>query len=177
MPEDYKPDNKNISSNNTSGDGAKPKSNQVEIPSISLPKGGGAIKSIDDKFQVNAANGTAGFSVPFPFSPSRNGFMPGLALSYNSGAGNGIFGLGWNAEPPSITRKTEKKLPEYNDVEESDTFIFSGAEDLVPALKKDETGSWIKDESSDGTVKRYRPRIEGGFARIEKITETGGNVY
>jgi hypothetical protein len=34
------------------------KSNAIEIPPISLPKGGGAIKGIDEKFQVNAANGT-----------------------------------------------------------------------------------------------------------------------
>jgi len=155
----------------------KSSGNSITIPQITLPKGGGAIKSIDDKFQVNAANGTAGFSIPFPFSPSRNSFMPGMALSYNSGSGNGIFGLGWNAEPPSISRKTEKKLPEYNDAEESDTYIFSGAEDLVPALKKDESGNWVKDESPDGLIKRYKPRIEGGFARIEKIIETDGNVY
>ncbi len=177
MPKENNSGNKNITSQNISQQEAKTKSHQIEIPSISLPKGGGAIKSIDEKFQVNAVNGTAGFSIPFPFSPSRNNFMPSLALSYNSGSGNGVFGLGWNAEPPSITRKTEKKLPEYNDHEESDTFIFSGAEDLVPALKKDSTGKWIKDESTDGLVKRYKPRIEGGFARIEKITEADGNVY
>lgn len=142
------------------------KSNAIEVPSISLPKGGGAIKSIDEKFSVNAANGTAGFSIPFPFSPSRNGFMPSMALSYNSGGGNGIFGLGWNAEPPSILRKTDKKLPEYNDAEESDVFLFSGAEDLVPILGQDPAS----------IIKRYMPRIEGGFARIEKINEQG-NVY
>ena len=164
---------KNETSNSSS---EKSSGNSITIPQIALPKGGGAIKSIDEKFQVNAANGTAGFSIPFPFSPSRNSFMPGMALSYNSGSGNGNFGLGWNADPPSITRKTDRKLPEYNDAEESDTFIFSGAEDLVPALKK-VNDNWIKDESPDGSVKNYRPRIEGGFARIEKITETGGNVY
>ncbi|MEO6720604.1 MAG: SpvB/TcaC N-terminal domain-containing protein [Ferruginibacter sp.] len=142
------------------------KSNAIEVPSIALPKGGGAIKSIDEKFSVNAVNGTAGFSIPFPFSPSRNAFMPSLSLSYNSGTGNGIFGLGWNAEPASITRKTDKKLPEYNDAEESDTFLFSGAEDLVPVLGQDPTSN----------SKRYIPRIEGGFARIEKMNENG-NVY
>lgn len=31
----------------------------IDIPKISLPQGGGAIKGIDEKFQVNAANGTA----------------------------------------------------------------------------------------------------------------------
>ncbi len=125
----------------------KTNSNAIETPSISLPNGGGAIKSIDDKFSVNAANGTAAFSIPFPFSPSRNGFMPAMSLSYNSGSGNGVFGLGWNAVPPSISRKAEKKLPEYN---KEDTFMYSGYEDLVPAYKKDDLGNYIKVESADG---------------------------
>ena len=148
-------------------------------PQITLPKGGGAIKSIDEKFSVNAANGTAGCSFPFPFSASRNGFMPGMTLSYSSGGGNGVFGLGWNAEPPSIVRKTEKGLPLYHDAEDSDTFIFSGAEDLVPVYKQDGSGNWIKDRTiTAGTsITRYRPRIEGGFARIERIGEPSGNVY
>ena len=34
------------------------KSNAITIPSITLPKGGGALKGIDEKFQVNASNGT-----------------------------------------------------------------------------------------------------------------------
>lgn len=50
------------------------KSNDIEIPSISLPKKNGALKGIDEKFQVNAANGTASFSIPLPVTPGRNGF-------------------------------------------------------------------------------------------------------
>src|SRR6185295_18146234 len=94
----------------------------LSTPQISLQKGGGAIRSIDEKFSVNAVNGTAGFSIPFPFSPSRNGFMPQMALSYNSGSGNGSFGLGWHAEPACIVRRADKKLPQYNDADESDVF-------------------------------------------------------
>lgn len=151
----------------------------LSIPSITLPKGGGAIKSIDEKFLVNAINGTSGLSIPFPFSPSRNGFMPQLGLSYNSGSGNGLFGLGWNAEPPSIKRKTEKKLPEYNDAGDSDIFIFSGADDLVPSYIKDTTGNWVKERIESGTniIVRYKPRIESGFARIEKITAATGDTW
>ena len=158
------------SSGESSENGNQPSDNFIlSIPQITLPKGGGAIKSIDEKFQVNAANGTAGFSIPFLFSPSRNSFMPSMALSYNSGSGNGIFGLGWNAEPASITRKTESKLPEYNDAEESDVFIFSGAEDLVPVLVEVTPGHWVKDPELSSNVTRYKPRIEGGFAKIERI--------
>ena len=63
-------------------------SNAVKIPGISLPKGGGALKGIDEKFEVNGANGTAAFNIPLPVTPGRNGFSPSLTLSYNSGSGN-----------------------------------------------------------------------------------------
>lgn len=154
-------------------DGGRTKSNAIEIPSISLPKGGGAIKGIDETFSVNAVNGTASFSIPLPFSPAR-GASPSLSVNYNSGAGNGVFGLGWTLSLPSIKRKTDKELPKYVD---SDTYLFSEAEDLVPEFKKEVDGSFSLDEdgnyivkendSSDGlfTIRSYRPRIEGLFAR------------
>jgi hypothetical protein len=52
----------------------------LQIPQIALPKGGGAIKGIDEKFEVNAANGTASLSLPLPFSAGRNGFMPAIEI-------------------------------------------------------------------------------------------------
>jgi hypothetical protein len=151
-------------------------------PKISLPKGGGAIQGIDEKFSVNAVNGTASFSIPLPFAPAR-GASPALSLSYNSGGGNSIFGLGWNLSLTSIKRKTEKGLPLYMDTIESDTFLFSGAEDLVPEFSKNEDGDFDIDEHGDYTIREettsdglyqirfYRPRIEGLFARIERWTE------
>ena len=153
------------------------KSNAIQIPSISLPKGGGALKGIDEKFQVNAANGTAGYSIPLPVSPGRNGFAPSLALSYNSGSGNSPYGLGWSVGYPMIQRKTDKRLPRYRG---EDGFMFSGAEDLVPYLEKiDDT--WVEKEypnTPDGIIiKRYRPRIEGGFARIERIQHPDIGMY
>jgi Salmonella virulence plasmid 65kDa B protein len=66
------------------------------IPSISLPKGGGAIRGIGEKFGANPVTGTASMTVPIYTSPGRSGFGPQLALSYDSGAGNGPFGYGWN---------------------------------------------------------------------------------
>ncbi len=152
-------------------------SNAIQIPEIELPKGGGAIKSIDEKFEVNASNGTASLSIPLPFSPGRNGQTPQIGLSYNSGGGNSVFGLGWGIGIPNIQRKTEKELPHYKDAEESDTFIFSGAEDLVPVLEE-VNGEPKRVVIFDGnkTIHRYRPRIEGLFSRIERI-EQGSNHY
>ncbi|MEG4576207.1 SpvB/TcaC N-terminal domain-containing protein [Microcoleus sp. N3A4] len=147
-------------------------------PTVSLPKGGGAIKGMGEKFAANPVTGTGSMSVPIVTSPSRSGFGPQLLLSYDSGAGNGIFGFGWNLSLPSITRKTDKGLPRYQDLEESDIFILSGAEDLVPVLRAD--GSRESFNSPDGQFKiqRYSPRIEGLFARIERWTKLdSGEVH
>ena len=57
-------------------------------------------------------------------------------LNYNSGSGNSEFGLGWSLDFSSIQRKTDKKLPEYKDADESDVFLFSGVEDLVPFTRR-----------------------------------------
>ena len=103
-------------------------------PAVSLPKGGGAIRGIGEKFAANPVTGTGSMTVPIATSPGRSGFGPQLSLSYDSGAGNGPFGFGWSLSLPAITRKTDKGLPRYRDAEESDVFILSGAEDLVPAL-------------------------------------------
>ncbi|MFN0155888.1 MAG: SpvB/TcaC N-terminal domain-containing protein, partial [Gaiella sp.] len=165
MAQDNKPD--------ANGEGQKISS----APSISLPKGGGAIRGIGEKFAANPVTGTGSMTVPIATSSGRSGFGPQLSLSYDSGAGNGPFGFGWNLSLPSITRKTEKGLPTYQGSVESDTFILSGAEDLVPTLTQDAEGKWILEIIPERTVggevysiARYRPRIEGLFARIERWT-------
>src|SRR5262245_64929955 len=112
-------------------------------PSISVPKGGGAIRGMGEKFAANPVTGTGSMIVPIAVSPGRSGFGPQLSLSYDSGAGNGPFGLGWNLSLPAITRKTDKGLPQYIDVDDSDVFILSGAEDLVPEYRRDSDGSWV----------------------------------
>ena len=63
-----------------------PSSTAVSIPSLSLPKGGGAIRGIGEKFGTNPATGTSTLSVPIAASAGRSGFGPQLDLNYNSGS-------------------------------------------------------------------------------------------
>jgi len=171
IPADSERDSKGTQSNS----GGPP-----SAPSISLPKGGGAIRGMGEKFAANPVMGTASLTVPIALSPARTNFGPQLSLSYDSGSGNGPFGVGWTLSLPAITRKTDKGLPRYLDSNDSDVFLLASYEDLVPTFKKDQNDTWIGDTSGNIVfdefkrggykVRRYRPRVEGLFALIERWT-------
>lgn len=128
---------------------------------MSLPRGGGALQAIGEKFSPDLFTGTGNFTIPLAVPSGRNGFQPELNLIYSAGTGNGPFGLGWALSVPGVSRKTSKGIPVYDD--NKDVFILSGAEDLVPTEVADpRTG--------------YRPRTEGLFARINHYRD-GSNDY
>jgi RHS repeat-associated protein len=159
---------------------------------LSVPKGGGAIRGIGEKFGTNPATGTGTITVPVPISPGRSEFTPALSLGYDSGHGNGPFGLGWQLTLHAITRKTDKGVPRYRDARHSDpeaggagspledTFLF-GAEDLVP-VQVHRQGRWrqhVRRREAGGrayTVTRYRPRVDEDFTRIERWDDVATDV-
>jgi Salmonella virulence plasmid 65kDa B protein len=77
-----------------------------------------------EKFAANPVTGTGSMSVPIATSPGRSGFGPQLSLSYDSGSGNGPFGLGWSLSLPSIIRKTDRGFSKCQNTEESNVFIL-----------------------------------------------------
>jgi len=149
---------------------------------ISLPKGGGAIRSIGEKFDVNANTGTGSLTVPISLSSSR-AHTPHLSLNYSPGYGNSPFGIGWTLSDLAVTRKTEKGLPRYfdNDDQQADVFV-AGGEDLVPIYKKDKKGNpillngqlqYVNATKHPGyEVRTYMHRVEQRFSRIERWTDS-----
>ncbi|HET6214184.1 MAG TPA: SpvB/TcaC N-terminal domain-containing protein, partial [Micromonosporaceae bacterium] len=137
---------------------------------ISLPKGGGAVAGLGEKFTANPFTGTADYSVPIVMPAGRLGVQPQLALAYSTGNGVGPFGLGWALSLPGVARKTSRGVPRYidaagPDAPRPDVFVLSGAEDLVQVA-----GSY------PGRV-RYRPRTEGLFARVEHVRDSSGDFW
>lgn len=131
---------------------------------ISLPKGGGALHGIGETFSPDLHTGTGNFTVPIEVLPGRNRFQPQLNLAYSTGNGNGPFGLGWSLSVPGVARKTSEGVPIY-DIKK-DSFILSGAEDLVPL------------PGGPSKATRYRPRTEGLFARIDHFRDpTSGHDF
>ncbi|KAH7138741.1 insecticidal toxin complex protein [Dendryphion nanum] len=159
-----------VNRNDPGGAGNSNGPNTSHLPTVSLPKGGGAIRGLGEKFSTNPQTGAASLSIPIPTTPARGGSNVSMALQFSSVAGNGPFGFGWHLSIPSITRKTDKGLPQYLEDIPEDVFVLAGEDDLVPVLEETRSG-WVPVQQSqrgEYLVKRYRPRTEGSFHRIER---------
>jgi hypothetical protein len=64
---------------------------QISTPTICLPKGGGAIRGIEEKFSVNPATGIGSLTVPIFTSPGRLELLSKVSLGYDFGSGNGPY--------------------------------------------------------------------------------------
>ncbi|QGA48277.1 SpvB/TcaC N-terminal domain-containing protein [Pseudomonas brassicacearum] len=142
----------------------------LPITAPALPKGGGAIQSIGKGWGNVGAHGTASYEIALPISPGR-GFAPSLSLSYDSCAGNSVFGIGWGLSLPSVARRTSKGVPAYAEDDE-----IVGPNGVVWLPERDANGaihSTLIDRyntlvlGTTYTVTRHFPRIESSFDRIE----------
>src|SRR3712207_3059122 len=59
----------------------------ISLPTISMPRGGGSLRGIGEKFDVAAATGTGSYSVPVPLPAGRGSLSPQLSLGYDTGSG------------------------------------------------------------------------------------------
>jgi hypothetical protein len=176
-------------------------SSPFAVAQVSLPKGGGAIRGIGEKFAANPVTGTASFSVPIATTPGRASFGPTLALHYDSGAGNGPFGFGWQLVLPAITRKTDKGMPRYAGDREIERWQHLGSGELFwRSISQYNVTTWYgrtaESRIADPIVYEYKaevgsgvdlaapherqPRTEDAYARIEPRTHwrtiSSGNV-
>ncbi|KAI9776500.1 MAG: hypothetical protein M1839_009534 [Geoglossum umbratile] len=145
---------------------------------------------------MNAIQGTASFTIPLNLSQSRPGGALELGLEYSSGGGGGVWGIGWQLGGAiDVTRQTRLGLPKYIDRGDNraqeDSFVISGAEDLVPVYQRDGAGSLVRKSGGSGIglgtgkedfildetihdgfiVRQYRPRTEGLFSLVERWTD------
>ncbi len=163
----------------------------VTSQAISIPKGAGSIKGMDESFSAQLSTGIATFSVPFALMQARGGAQPSLGLSYSSAGGTGPAGQGWSVGVPFIARQTDRGLPKYKDGcnastkppgwtcespstwhPEQDRFVFNGGQELVPICTIGNAGECsgaIAGEAMPEWAAGYqyfRPRVEGSFLRF-----------
>lgn len=132
----------------------------VQVQTLNLPKGGGAIRGMGEQLQVDAFTGSLNISLPLEITACRD-FTPELELAYTSSVGNGVWGMGVELNLPSIVRRTNQGVPLYNN---QDVFLMTGADYLVPldgAIRQETLHSVVYQ------VQKYAPCIENQFAWIE----------
>ena len=150
-----------------------PEGNPVGGQAIALPSGAGSVSGLGESFRADLSTGAATLNIPIPQLPARGGASATLALSYSSGAGNGLIGLGWNTGVPYIARQTDKGVPRYDDRAAfhvgQDRFVFNGAE-LIPlgVVENGEApaapGETMPPWSSGWQY--FRPRAEAEYSRF-----------
>ena len=119
-----------------------------------------------NEISVDAQTGTASISVGIKSSPCRNGFQPSLALSYISGSGSSVYGMGWSLQGvPFIGLSLKDGYPKYDG---SDKYSFGGQE-LIPWQEK-VGGEWqIRTDDNDNySILYFRTQKDGLFSRFEK---------
>ncbi|WP_209404957.1 FG-GAP-like repeat-containing protein [Pseudozobellia sp. WGM2] len=92
--------------------------------------GGNEISETTGELSVSMSGG-AYYSLPIVVPPGINGVVPTIAISYNSQAGNGLAGYGWNISGLSvITRIASTKYHDNNidpvDFDNLDRFALDG---------------------------------------------------
>src|SRR4051794_10555479 len=90
--------------------------------------GGGGLRGIGDAFQPNLAMGGGSYRVPIELPAGPGGVAPKLGLVYDTGYGNGPFGLGWTLSLPAVERRRKSPFVPPEEAEYS-----LGGSDLVPA--------------------------------------------
>jgi YD repeat-containing protein len=133
---------------------------------VSVPSGPGSIEGLGDSYEVQLNTGTAKYGVSVALPPGRAGLAPSVKAGYDTGAGNGLLGIGWNIGFMSIRRQQDKGFPQFND---ADTFIFGG-EELVPLSNS--ANDWrCKNERSFQRVRQLRD------ANAWEVTEPNGTKH
>ena len=102
--------------------------------------GAAAVRSLGDSFQPNLAMGGGSYKIPIELPSGPGGLAPQLELVYDTGTGNGIFGLGWSLSLPFIERRRPRAFmaegePEYS-LGGAMPLVKTDAGDYVPSVSQ-----------------------------------------
>lgn len=130
---------------------------------------------IEGKGSVAGNSGAFTYSIPIEVPPGRHGLTPQLSLVYNSSAGNGFLGVGWDLPIGYVMRSTKYGV-DYN---------------CNPATSPNPCFFFMLGGASSELIRRtdwcsdcYGARVEGAFMRFRfvsnsywEVTDKSGTKY
>ena len=128
--------------------------------------------------------GAATTSFPIKVPAGRNGIQPSLQVTYNSEAGNGLMGVGWNLSTPAISLNTKWGVPRYDSNFESEIYSFNGS-DLVLVNGTTPTGdpNYTNPHREDNIPRQsqgerqFYQRKEGSYQKIIRHGNSPKNYW
>ncbi len=119
---------------------------KITGPTASMAGGGTINGATVDNLSVSLSGGV-NYSIPIAVPPGLNGVHPQIAITYDSHAGNGLAGWGWNVSGVSVITRIPSTLFHDNemdgvDFDSRDRFALDGQRLIV------KTGTY----GGDGTV-------------------------
>jgi RHS repeat-associated protein len=122
--------------------------------------------------------GSAGYTIPINVSPGTKGMQPNLSIAYNSMAGNGVMGIGWNiAGISSISRVGRTYY--HNDIidgidfDDDDQYAIDGQRMILLTGQHGGDGSTYGTEYENFTQFTSVGSAGNGPASFLAITKTG----
>src|SRR5262245_52649039 len=80
---------------------------------VAIPDGPGSVEGLGDNATLARDMGLMSYGVAFELPQGFAAATPSLGLSYSTGTGNSVVGIGWAMQVPSIERLTLRGLPAY----------------------------------------------------------------
>lgn len=144
--------------------------NSTSMKGIKAANPTAAVNLINPPQANNTGNASLGYPINVP--AGRAGMQPQLTISYNSGAGNGWMGLGWNLSLPMISIDTRWGVPRYDEEKETETYTMNG-EQLTPVAHR----GVLRDRNTTVDTVSFHPRVEGAFNKIIRHGRTPAKYW
>ena len=131
-----------------------------------VPTGIAELKAADPAAGITTVNaptpnqsGTASLGYAFELPKGRGSMQPSVGLQYGSDGGSSYVGYGWSLPVQSVDIETRWGVPRFDIEHESESYLLMGTKLGDRTYRTAELPGRVKD-------KRFKPLVEGGFARI-----------
>ena len=131
-----------------------------------VPTGIAELKAADPAAGITTVNaptpnqsGTASLGYAFELPKGRGSMQPSVGLQYGSDGGSSYVGYGWSLPVQSVDIETRWGVPRFDIEHESESYLLMGTKLGDRTYRTAELPGRAKD-------KRFKPLVEGGFARI-----------
>lgn len=158
-----------------------PSANDTYIDSngniVTDPLQGSVVGKIPGEINVNASGGTT-YTIPISCPAGIQGMNPNLSLAYNSQAGNGIAGWGWNINGISMITRTGKNYYYDNERDnitwDKDCPLALDGQRLIPIYSSNDSIEYRTENDISNRIVGYDLTDWG--PRKFKIYQKNGNI-